>query len=370
MVKVKSSSGGTEAAGEGAAAPAPASGWTPGQRATINDIARLAGVSKKTVSRVINQSPFVKGETRARIDAVIQQIGYTPDPQARGLAFRRSFLIGLVYDNPNAQYIVNSQEGVLDALRGSGFELVVHPCDRLSEDFIPGVRRFVERHKLHGAIFLPPVSEDQALARTLLEIDCQFVRLASVRFDNLSPMIVSSDREATAEAAAYLEALGHRRIGFIAGPPHHRSAHERQIGFVSALEKRGLSLAPELIVTGAYSFESGVACAESLLARRPRPTAIFASNDEMAAGVYKAAFRLKISIPEELSVIGFDDSPVASRLSPALTTIHLPIRHMARLAASKLIPASSRDEVEANGVSRIAPHLVVRDSTRSPQEPV
>src|ERR1700749_622073 len=109
-----------------------------GQRATINDIARLAGVSKKTVSRVINQSPFVREETRARIDAVIQQIGYTPDPLARGLAFRRSFLIGLVYDNPNAQFIVNSQEGVLDALRGSGFELVVHPCDRLSQDFIPG----------------------------------------------------------------------------------------------------------------------------------------------------------------------------------------------------------------------------------------
>lgn len=365
MTKVKSS--GTSETGAAHPGAVAASEWVPGQRATINDIARLAGVSKKTVSRVINQSPFVKGETRARIDAVIQKIGYTPDPQARGLAFRRSFLIGLVYDNPNAQYIVNSQEGVLDALRGSGFELVVHPCDRLSEDFIPGVRRFVERQKLHGVILLPPISEDQVLASALQEIDCQFVRMASVRFDNVSRMIVSSDRDATAEAAAYLEALGHRRIGFIAGPPHHRSAHERQIGFVSALEKRGLSLAPELIVEGAYSFESGVACAEALLARRPRPTAIFASNDEMAAGVYKAAYRLKISIPEELSVIGFDDSPVASRLSPALTTIHLPIRHMARLAASKLIPANSRDEAEAGGVSRIVPHLVVRDSTQPPK---
>src|SRR5690242_7654013 len=128
-----------------------------GRRPTINDIARLANVSKKTVSRVINQSPFVKDETRAKIDAVIQQIGYAPDPQARGLAFRRSFLIGLVYDNPNAQYIVNAQEGVLDALRGSEFELVVHPCDRLSEDFVAGVRRFVERQKLHGVILLPPV---------------------------------------------------------------------------------------------------------------------------------------------------------------------------------------------------------------------
>ena len=353
MVKVKSSGSGKTITG----------------RATINDIARLAGVSKKTVSRVINQSPFVREETRARIDAVIQQIGYTPDPQARGLAFRRSFLIGLVYDNPNAQYIVNSQEGVLDALRGSGFELVVHPCDRLSEDFVPGVRRFVERQKLHGVILLPPVSEDQALARALEEIDCQFVRLASVRLDNTPRMIVSSDRDATAEAATYLEALGHRRIGFIAGPQHHRSAHERKGGFMDALEKRGLTLPPELIVEGAYSFESGVACGEALLARKPRPTAIFASNDEMAAGVYKAAFRLKIAIPDELSVIGFDDSPVASRLSPALTTIRLPIRDMARLAASKLLPAAgARGEVVSGGVSRIVPHLVVRDSTQAPRE--
>src|SRR5580698_10352280 len=175
MVKVKSPGSGTVA---------------PGQRATINDIARLAGVSKKRVSRVINQSPFVRDETRARIDAVIKQIGYVPDPQARGLAFRRSFLLGLVYDNPNAQFIVNAQEGVLDALRGSGFELVVHPCDRNSEDLVAGVRRFVERQKLHGVILLPPVSENPQIARALREIACQFVRLASVRLDNTSHMVV------------------------------------------------------------------------------------------------------------------------------------------------------------------------------------
>jgi LacI family transcriptional regulator len=362
----KDKSSGTSGMAETDAAPT-SERWVAGQRATINDIARLAGVSKKTVSRVINESPFVKGETRARIDAVIQQIGYTPDPQARGLAFRRSFLIGLVYDNPNAQYIVNSQEGVLDALRGSGFELVVHPCDRSSEDFVLGVRRFAERHKLHGVILLPPVSEDESLAQMLQELDCQFVRIASVRFDDGAHMIVSNDREATGEAAAYLEGLGHRHIGFIAGPPQHRSAYERQSGFMSALAQRGLNVPPELMVTGAYSFESGVACAEALLVRRPRPTAIFACNDEMAAGVYKAAYRLKIAIPDELSVIGFDDSPVATRLSPALTTIHLPIRDIARLAASKLIPAGAQEETEAGSISRIMPHLVVRDSTRAPQ---
>jgi LacI family transcriptional regulator len=337
-----------------------------GRRATINDIARLANVSKKTVSRVINQSPFVKEETRAKIDAVIQKIGYAPDPQARGLAFRRSFLIGLIYDNPNAQYIVNIQDGVLDALRGSGFELVVHPCDRLSEDFLPGIRRFIERQKLHGVVLLPPISEDQMLAQALREIDCQYVRVASVRLDSTSRAILCNDREATAEAANYLEALGHRRIGLITGPPQYRSAHERMLGFMTALEARGVTIPPEMVVEGSYTFDSGVACAEALLARRPRPTAIFASNDEMAAGVYKAAYRLKISIPEELSVVGFDDSPLASRLSPSLTTIRMPIRDMGRLAAAKLIPVKLPDEVDTAIVTRVNLHLIVRDSSQPP----
>ena len=116
-----------------------------GRGVTINDIARIAGVSKKTVSRVLNRSPLVHEDTRARIQAVMDRYRYVPDPQARGLAFRRSFLVGLVYDNPNAQYIVNMMEGALDGLRGSECELVVHPCDRHSTDFIPGVRRFVDR---------------------------------------------------------------------------------------------------------------------------------------------------------------------------------------------------------------------------------
>ncbi len=370
MPKPKSSGAPRGAAGAAPPQSPPSSGrgeGLHGRRPTINDIARLANVSKKTVSRVINQSPFVKDETRAKIDAVIQEIGYAPDPQARGLAFRRSFLIGLVYDNPNAQYIVNIQDGALDALRGSGFELVVHPCDRLSEDFVPGVRRFIERQKLHGVILIPPISEHPVLARMLDEIECQYVRIASVRLDNTFKMIVSNDREATAEAANYLEALGHRRIGVIAGPSQYRSAHERLSGFTGALEKRGVTIPPDMIVEGAYTFESGVACAEALLARRPRPTAIFASNDEMAAGVYKAAYRMKVAIPEDLSVIGFDDTPTAARLTPALTTIRLPIREMGRLAASKLIPPKGTEDAEVGVASRMTLHLIVRESSQPPK---
>jgi LacI family transcriptional regulator len=346
------------------AAPAPGIGHSLGRRATINDIARLASVSKKTVSRVINQSPFVKEETRAKIDAVIQQIGYHPDPQARGLAFRRSFLIGLVYDNPNAQYIVNIQDGALDALRGSGFELVVHPCDRRSDEFVLGVRRFVERQKLHGVILLPPVAEDQDLVRALQELDCAYVRVASVKLDTAAHLVMSNDREAAAEVGKYLESLGHQRIALIAGPTQYRSAHERQSGFVAALQQRGLKLAPENIVEGNYTFDSGVVCAEALLARTPRPTAIFACNDEMAAGVYKAAYRLGLRIPEDLSVVGFDDSPLASRLWPSLTTVRLPIRDMGRLAASKLLPNAAENESATTSI--VIPHLTVRDSSRPP----
>jgi LacI family transcriptional regulator len=237
----------------------------------------------------------------------------------------------------------------------------------LNEDFLPGIRRFIERLKLHGVVLLPPISEDQMLAQALREIDCQYVRVASVRLDNTSRAILCNDREATAEAANYLEALGHRRIGLIAGPPQYRSAHERALGFTTALEARGVSIPPDMIVEGAYTFDSGVACAEALLARRPRPTAIFACNDEMAAGVYKAANRLKIAIPEELSVVGFDDSPLATRLSPSLTTIRMPIRDMGRLAASKLIPVKVPDEADTGVVTRVTLHLIVRDSSQPPK---
>ena len=370
MAKPKTAKRPRPEAGAAPRAAAEAARWPRGQRATINDIARLASVSKKTVSRVINQSPFVKPETRARIDAVIQEIGYHPDPQARGLAFRRSFLIGLVYDNPNAQYIVNIQDGALDALRGSGFELVVHPCDRRSDDFIAGVRRFVERQKLQGVVLLPPVSEDANLTRALQEVGCEYVRIASVKLDSTAHMVTSNDREATAEVARYLESLGHQKIGLIAGPSQYRSAHERAGGFLAVLQQRGIRVPPDYILEGAYTFDSGVVCAEALLARNPRPTAIFACNDEMAAGVFKAAYRLGLRIPEDLSVVGFDDSPLASRLWPSLTTVRLPIRDMGRLAAAKLLPngAGAAGDAAAAAASTVVPHLIVRDSSRPPSK--
>src|SRR5687768_9025646 len=144
---------------------------------TINDIARLANVSKKTVSRVINESPFVREETRSRINEIIRRTGFTPDPQARGLAFRRSYLIGLASDNPNAPYVINVQEGALAALRRVGYELVVHPCDRTSPEFLNDIRQLVSRQKLDGMLLLPPVSENPMLAELLRDLHCPYIRI-------------------------------------------------------------------------------------------------------------------------------------------------------------------------------------------------
>jgi LacI family transcriptional regulator len=331
------------------------------RRPTINDIARLAHVSKKTVSRVINQSPYVREETRNKINSIINEMGFEPDPQARGLAFRRSFLIGLVYDNPNAQYIVNIQGGMLDAMRGSGYELVVHPCDRTSKSFLIDVRGFVERQKLYGVVLLPPVSENEEVAQLLRGLECPYVRIASTPLDQPGKLIVYHDQKAAAEAAEHLVSLGHTRIGFIAGPASYRSAHERRLGFTQALARHRLKLDPELTTEGEYSFESGVKCADLLLSRKPRPTAIFASNDEMAAGVFKAANARGLKIPDDLSVVGFDDSPLATRVWPPLTTVHLPIRDMGRMAADKLISQGANGAETAAG--EVEPRLVIRESS-------
>jgi LacI family transcriptional regulator len=329
---------------------------------TINDIARLAGVSKKTVSRVLNHSPMIREDTRARVQAVIDRAGYTPDPQARGLAFRKSFLIGLVYDNPNAQYIVNILEGALDGLRGTDYELVVHPCDRHNPNLVSSVRHFADRQKLRGVILLPPVSENDELTRALAAVDCRYVRVSYAPLDIPERMVATSDRVAVTEAANYLESLGHRRIAFITGPAGFLSAKERRLGFLGALAERGIQIPADLIVEGGYTYESGVACADMLLARKPRPTAIFASNDEMAAGVYRSAQRMGLSIPGDLSVIGFDDGPLAARLLPSLTTVRLPIRDIGRIAAQRLV----QPDTSALDTGPLVPHLVVRDSCQAP----
>ena len=304
---------------------------------TINDVARIAGVSKKTVSRVINRSPLLSDDTRKHVEGVISGLGYVPNPQARALALRRNFLIGLIHDNPNAQMVMNVQQGILESLHGTEFELVVRPIDRGSATMLDDVRNFLERQRLFGVLLMPPVSENDAVAKLCDAIGCRYVRMGSAELDTPDHMVASNDREAVREATHYLIEQGHKRIGLVAGPHGFRSARERREGFEQALREANIALPRSMIAEGNYRFESGLIAAERLLDVVPRPTAIFSCNDEMAAGVIHAACQRGLTVPRDLSVIGFDDTPIAAHMWPPLTTVRWPIASMARSAALKLI---------------------------------
>ena len=332
---------------------------------TINDVARLSGVSKKTVSRVINRSPLLNDETRKRVLEVIEELGYVPNPQARALALRTNFLIGLIHDNPNAQMVLNVQQGILEGLQGSDFSMIVQPIDRGSATMIEDVRHFLERQRLYGVVLLPPISENDALPRLCEEVGCRYVRMGSAELDDPDHMVVSNDREAVRTATAYLIEQGHSLIGLITGPHGFRSAAERRHGFEEAVAAAGIKLPRSLIAQGNYTFESGVAAAEKLLDLAPRPTAIFSSNDEMAAGVIHSALARGIRVPEDLSVIGFDDTPIAAHIWPPLTTVRWPIVSMARAAALKLLAGSDSDGDVAEP-SMFLSRLVKRASVAPP----
>lgn len=222
---------------------------------TINDVARIAGVSKKTVSRVINRSPLLNEATREKVEAVIAELGYVPNPQARALALRRNFLIGLIHDNPNAQMVLGVQEGILSAIRDTEFALVVRPVNRRSPDMLDDVRAFLEQQRLFGVMLLPPISENDALADLCEDLGVTYVRMGSVRLDDDEHMVASNDREAVARAVAYLVDHGHRRIGFVAGPDGFRSAAERASGYVDALETAGIKQDATIMAEGNYTFE-------------------------------------------------------------------------------------------------------------------
>lgn len=332
------------------------------QKPTINDVARVAGVSKKTVSRVINRSPLLKQETRTKVESVIAKLGYRPNPQARALAMGRNFLLGLLHDNPNAQTVLNFQVGVLDAIRETEFALVVRPVDRRSPDMLEDIRSFLEVQRLYGVLILPPISENDDLAQLCRDMGCGYVRMGSATLDDAEHLVQSNDRESVESVIDYLVEQGHRRIAIIQGPEGFRSAKERFEGFLAAMSRHGLAVPDDAVAGGNYRFDSGIEAANALLDAERRPTAIFASNDEMAAGAFHAARARNIGVPADLSIVGFDDSPIAAHIWPPMSTVGWPIREMAKAAALKLV-APGQPGAEQ---SCFPAKLVRRDSVAPP----
>jgi LacI family transcriptional regulator len=333
---------------------------------TISDIARMAGVSKKTVSRVINHSGLVRQDTRDKILSVVKEHGYQPDPQARALALRRSHLVALISDQPNPQYIVDIQSGILQALKGTSYQLVVRPCDRSSPTLHDDICEIIALQKFFGVILTPSISEDDELIGRLRQMECPYVRIAAVSLDTPENMIETHDYVGAAEAARHIAELGHKRIAHIHGPNTFLSAAERLRGFRVGLAEFGLRIDEQYLLRGGYTFESGMQCGEKLLQLSRPPTAVFAGNDEMAVGVYQAARRAGLRVPDDLSIVGFDDSPIATRIWPTLTTVRLPIVHMGSIAAQLLVSNYDRMVMEPPSATSVMPSLVVRNSTAPP----
>jgi LacI family transcriptional regulator len=305
-------------------------------RATIMQVARRAGVSIKTVSRVSNGEPNVRPELRARVMESIQALGYHPSLAARSLAGRRSFLLALVYDNPSPSYLLNVQAGALAACHERGYHLLFHPCEARGPQFAAELLALREDPGVDGLVLSPPLSGDRDLLRALRAAQVPHALIAPP--ERQACAVVLDDEAAAVTLTAHLLELGHRRIAFISGHPQHAASVQRQRGYERALRQARLEVDRRLVQPGDFTFDSGRRAARALLARRRgRPTAIVASNDDMAAGVIAEAHAAGFELPRELSVAGFDDAPLAAVLWPPLTTMHQPIAAMSAQATRQLL---------------------------------
>jgi len=305
-------------------------------RIRIEDVARRAGVSPKTVSRVLNNEPNVREALRERTLAAVKALGYRPNPSARSLASNRSFLVALLYDNPSPYYVMEVQNGVLDACDEHRYSMMVRPLLSSAPDFLERVDALVSQFRPDGLVLTPPIADHAKLLALLQSRGMPCARI-SPKSRHRGVGATLDERSAAREMVRHLVSLGHRRIAHITGHHSHGASGWRLLGYRDGLAQAGLPFDPALVVEGLFSFDSGVAAARQLFALRRRPTAIFAGNDDTAAGVMWAAAEHGLSIPGDVSVCGFDDTPLSRQVWPALTTVCQPSRDMGRIATQQLL---------------------------------
>jgi LacI family transcriptional regulator len=310
------------------------------KRATIIDVARLAGVSWKTVSRVVNQEPNVSDKVRGKVQHAIAQLDYVPHNGARALAGVRSYSIGILFDNPSPHYTMKIQAGAYAGCRAYGYHLLIENLESAHGDIAGQMKRVLQNTKVDGFILTPPLTESAIVMDALEAQQIPFVRIAPVSFAGRSSAISINDAAAAAEIARHFWGLGHRRFGLVNGPADHGAASTRRDGFLTALSELG-SVSPVAESYGGFFFDTGITAGRDLLQLTEPPTAIFAMNDDSAAGVMAAAAQLDLKVPDDVAVAGFDDSWIAQSVWPNLTTVYQPISEMAQAAAELLITKSA-----------------------------
>ena len=339
-------------------------------KVTIKDVAELAGVSFKTVSRVVNDEVGVKSSMREKVQSAIKQLNYQPNLTARRLRGKSS-IIGFIYNNPNSNYVITMLHGILATARENSYELVVHPCDTTSDakQIVEEILALISRSMLSGLVLTPPISENPTIIKMLDDAGVKFSRIVSGSKPpkDVERTIYIDDRKAAYQITEHLIRQNHSRICFLNGDPEHLSSGERLEGYKAALVDNGIAVSPELILEGHYSFESGMARAQKLMALATMPTAVFACNDEIAAGALFAARMQGIKVPDQLSVVGFEDSPFSRQTWPSLTTAKQPNDKIAGHATEILIHMLESDaDKPTDFLSHgYLPEILVRESSAS-----
>jgi len=303
--------------------------------ATVADVARLAGVSTMTVSRVVNGEPTVRPDSRAKVQAAIAALNYMPNPAARKLAGSRPILMGLLYSDNRAGYLNGFMLGLLSKISLRLVQLNAQCCDA-SSDGVAVVADMIAKG-VDDLILPPPFCESQALLDLVARSGTPAVMVSAGKPSAHCYGVSIDDYKAAYEMTRHLLALGHQRLGFIMGDPGQSSSERRFAGFRAAVTEAGLDPEQDIqTAQGRFTYHSGLDAAEQLLSGSRRPSAIFASNDDMAAAAVAVAQRLGLYVPSDLTVVGFDDAPLATTIWPELTTVRQPIAEMASAAVDVL----------------------------------
>ena len=309
-------------------------------RATIFDVAEMAGVSIKTVSRVVNKEPNVREKTREKVLAAVDKLGYRPNAAARGLSSKRSYVIGLIYENPDEfSYTKDVLNGVLKVCEEHGYTLLLRPLTLSTGQLIEQVKQFLTEANVSGVVLPPPIGDQIDVLDILEDRHIPYVTITPREPRAGVVSIDCDDQSATQQLTRFLINQGHMRIGFITGHPDHVASAKRLAGYESALAEAQIPVDPQLIEQGYFDFKSGRDATAQLMRLDQPPSAIVASNDNMAAGVMFEMKERGLAVPDDLAVVGFDDTPVASQIWPPLTTVRQPIEAMARTATEHLIAA-------------------------------
>lgn len=331
---------------------------------TIKDIARASGYSIKTVSRVVNRQPTVAKEIREKVEAVIAKMDYQPNVWARALRSSRSHLIALFTDYPTIDYVNRLQLAATTVCRKAGYHLMVEMTPSSKRNLARTIKDIAVSMRLDGVLVIPPESDNLAFMNALSAAKLPFVRVTPNKHHELSSYVHIDDRQVAYDMTQYLIELGHRDIAYVAGPEWHSTAQLRLAGFRSAMKDHGLGVNDDWIMVGAYDVQTGMQSGQVLLSGRKRPTAVATYNDDTAIGVMASAHAKELAIPRDISIVGIDDSQIASAFWPKLTTIRQPVAELGQVATEMLIK-----EIEGGSnhvVRKLECEIVVRDSAGPP----